>query len=387
MVARNEAIESREGTIVIKSNDYNLIAELYVIQKAFVPEITIEPESLTFAAEGGAQEVTITANFEYEVTSSADWLTLNKTLKGIEVIAEENYKQEIRTAQITIGNSYVSLVKRITIEQAACTKRIPMEFVGYIRTGSRNTYTDDNIVNEFDVWAFRNEYANTIFYSEDIIRNESLWNYSNTKYWEPNSTYFFSALAPMNSANISTVFAEGDAAKRGIGKVTYTNNGKEDLCYAHSVIDTPGIESLNKYGMEPTFMEFEHLLSIVNISFTNGFSTDNINIDIDNITITAPATATIDLTQTEYNWEEHSGETTLHLGNIKGLRANTRNRVGVYIIPADKDQIYTVKFDVSVYSGSVLAISGSITRTITNKSFERSYQYEFSINITPDLFE
>ena len=61
-VARNEEEDIREGTIVVKNEDYNLVAELYITQGAFVPAITIEPESLVFTFEGGTQEVAITSN-------------------------------------------------------------------------------------------------------------------------------------------------------------------------------------------------------------------------------------------------------------------------------------------------------------------------------------
>ena len=63
-VERNEEEEIREGTILLTNSTYNLAAELYVTQKAFVPTITIEPETLTFAVEGGTQEVAITTNFD-----------------------------------------------------------------------------------------------------------------------------------------------------------------------------------------------------------------------------------------------------------------------------------------------------------------------------------
>ena len=76
---RNEEEKERKGTITLKNSDYNLVAELYVIQKAFVPAITIEPESLAFAVEGGTQEIAITANFEYAYSANVNWLTIKKS--------------------------------------------------------------------------------------------------------------------------------------------------------------------------------------------------------------------------------------------------------------------------------------------------------------------
>ena len=116
---RNEDEEKeRKGTITLKNTDYNLVAELYITQKAFVPdELIIEPESLTFAVEGGKQEIAITANFEYEYSTNADWLTIEKSEKGINITATPNTKFEDRTAEITISNKKYGVSKAITITQ------------------------------------------------------------------------------------------------------------------------------------------------------------------------------------------------------------------------------------------------------------------------------
>ena len=50
--------------ITISNEKYGVSNVVNVTQRAFVPDITIEPESLTFAVEGGTQEIVITANFE-----------------------------------------------------------------------------------------------------------------------------------------------------------------------------------------------------------------------------------------------------------------------------------------------------------------------------------
>ena len=126
-VSRNEVMESREGTIVIKNSDYNLIAELYVIQKAFVPEITIQPESLTFGAEDGAQDVTITANFEYEVTASVGWVTYEKTDNGIKVTVPTYTEVEERTAEVVVSSEKYGVSRSIKVTQGAFVPEITIE--------------------------------------------------------------------------------------------------------------------------------------------------------------------------------------------------------------------------------------------------------------------
>ena len=124
---RNEEEQVRKGTITLKNTDYNLVAELYVIQKAFVPAITIEPETLTFAVEGGTQEVAITANFKYEVSANADWLTIKKSEKGISVTVPNYVEVENRTAEITISNKKYGISKVVKVTQGAFVPAITIE--------------------------------------------------------------------------------------------------------------------------------------------------------------------------------------------------------------------------------------------------------------------
>ena len=116
-VERNEEADIREGTIVIKNENYNLIAELYVIQKAPAPSITVGSEILKFPKLGGKQEVAITANVKYDVSSNADWVSCSKTNNGIEVTVPYNDVRDVRTAKITISNKEYSIFKEVNVEQ------------------------------------------------------------------------------------------------------------------------------------------------------------------------------------------------------------------------------------------------------------------------------
>ena len=123
-VIRNEEEDIREGIIVVRNENYNLVAELYVTQKAFVPTIIIEPESLTFAVEGGSQEIAVAASFEYEFSTNADWLTIKKSEKGLKVTASNHTEVENRTAEITISNEKYGIAKVVTVTQGAFVPEI-----------------------------------------------------------------------------------------------------------------------------------------------------------------------------------------------------------------------------------------------------------------------
>ena len=116
---RNDEELERKGTILLTNTTYNLATELYVIQKAFEPEITIEPKTLNFAVEGGTQDITITANFEYEVSKNADWVTFVKTPNSITVTVPNSAEEEVRTAEITISNEKYNISKTIKVTQSA----------------------------------------------------------------------------------------------------------------------------------------------------------------------------------------------------------------------------------------------------------------------------
>lgn len=114
---RNEEEQERKGTIIIETSDYNLVAELYVIQKPFVPTMTIQPESLIFESEGGMQEIAITANFEYQIIENSGWLSCEKTRQEINVTASLNTKFEERTAEFSIFIEKYGVSKTILVTQ------------------------------------------------------------------------------------------------------------------------------------------------------------------------------------------------------------------------------------------------------------------------------
>ena len=87
-----------------------------------MPEITIEPETLNFAAKGGSQKVTITANFEYEVSEDADWITISRSETEVEITANTSYLFEERTANITISNDKYKVSKTIKVSQNAVSE-------------------------------------------------------------------------------------------------------------------------------------------------------------------------------------------------------------------------------------------------------------------------
>ena len=109
----------RDGKIVVANSDEGLSAKLTVVQKAFVPELSVEPESLTFVAEGETKEIFITANFDYTYSANVDWIAFKRTSNGISVTACKSMEAEERTAEITISNEKYNISKVIKVTQTA----------------------------------------------------------------------------------------------------------------------------------------------------------------------------------------------------------------------------------------------------------------------------
>ena len=112
-------VEPREGKIVVSNSEEGFSAELTVVQKAFVPEWSVEPESLTFVAEGETKEIFITANFDYTYSANVNWITFKRTSNGISVTAHKYMEVEERTADITLSSEKYNLSKVIKVTQTA----------------------------------------------------------------------------------------------------------------------------------------------------------------------------------------------------------------------------------------------------------------------------
>ena len=243
----------------------------------------------------------------------------------------------------------------------------------------------------FDVWGFMDEPSGVVFEGEDVTGSKGNFSYTNTQYWAPGHTYYFAALAPMNSANWS--LNTDTAGTTGAGVVTFTNvNGTEDLLYSAVSVAAPASITA---APETVKFTFSHLLSKVKFTFVNGFTNDNATIDIKNIHITnAPAKASANLVGewwTANPWTLEGTETVdLAFGDAceklaMGAKQECANER--LTIPAAQDIVVT--FDVALYMGTVKAYSGSLKVTVKDIALELGKAYNFTAtlnasNITKD---
>ena len=105
----NAELEKRMGSIVVTNSEHNLVAELYITQKIFEPTLNVENKSaIEFGYKGGEQSILVESNFEYDIATDADWVTLSKTTTGVLVKVSYNLG-DARTANITISSKKYNL--------------------------------------------------------------------------------------------------------------------------------------------------------------------------------------------------------------------------------------------------------------------------------------
>ena len=245
--------------------------------------------------------------------------------------------------------------------------------------------TTTETIEGFDVWAFMDEVGGTVLADEDVTKSGGAWGYANIQYWAPNHTYYFAALSPMNSANItSKTLAAGEEAKLGLGEIAFTNvAGTEDLLYAKEKAATPAtLSELTAQGMDAVEMEFQHLLSKVKFTFQNGFGTSNMTVQVSDVAMKVANNAKIDLAVADYSkgWTGHAGETVLAFGDTEKLASAATGAAADerLTIPADATATYEVTFNVQVWSGSILALETAKTATISGYALEMGKAYNFT---------
>ena len=246
----------------------------------------------------------------------------------------------------------------------------------------------------FDVWGFMDEPQAKVFEGEDVTGSKGNFNYLNTQYWIPGHTYYFAALAPMNSENWG--LNTENANTYGAGVLSFENvDGTEDLLYAATAVESPAL------GEDKTVMlTFSHLLSKVKFSFTNGFDNEFMTFDVKNIRIVdAPKSGNIDLAVENWwdnnDWVLGADEVELNFGDACEQLAIGAKQQSAYerlTIPAAA-RSYEIQFDLTLYANGVqvypMPEDGKfVTKTVIaeNIAFEMGKAYHFKSELNAKNF-
>ena len=253
----------------------------------------------------------------------------------------------------------------------------------FIDNATRVGYESANDLDAFQVWGFVKEVAGTIFNGTQVTRNGNDWTYSGTQYWAPGQTYYFSALAPvgLEESVLKVTPATVDAAaKKGLGTVEFTNvDGTTDVIYAHK--EQIAAQAGQTNG--PVALTFNHLLSKVKFTFTNGFPSDAYNptqVAISEVKMTVPEKGTIDLATDEPAW-------TLVGNTTKELNFGTANNVELLTIPAGTEQTYAIEFNVQLTINGVEIYNQVKESAVSGVALEKGKAYNFSAVVGPETLD
>ena len=238
--------------------------------------------------------------------------------------------------------------------------------------------TTTNTLEAFDVWAYIENKGGIVLVDEDVTKGNGQWGYANLQYWAPGHNYYFTALAPMNSANWDY--------NQAADVVTFTNvKGTEDLLYAYKMVNTDGLTLGG--SMEAVKLNFAHLLSKVNFTFTNGFATDNVSVAIKGVEMTAVKNAEVKIVEGTATWSNNvDADLTLAFGDVANLAsAASAKSAELLTIPTASDYVYGIKFYVDVYFGTVKAIDNhEFNSTLTGVEFAQGKAYNLAATINAE---
>ena len=263
----------------------------------------------------------------------------------------------------------------------------------FVETTQSLTKADPSITKEsidgFNVWGYMDEISCPILVAEDVNKVNGAWTYLNTQYWTPEHTYYFAALAPKDSRNWTLDTAE--ANEYGAGVVSFKNvDGTEDLLYTSKKVTTPDMATLTAAGMPEVELIFNHLLSKLKFTFSNGFETSNYTVEVKDVKMTVPAQGTIDLAVENWwdndDWTLGQGETVLAFGDVVELGVGERAAAADQrlTIPAAASQEYVVSFTAVVYVSGLKAMEVQKTAVLKDVAFQMGKSYNIMVELNPD---
>ena len=124
VVAENTKTTTREAVIKVSNSEYKIEKQITISQEAFSPILSVSTESIATPTEGISKSVTIEGNLSWEVSCTADWITITPTkgAKGtstLKVVVAENTKTVAREAVIKVSNAEYKIEKQIAVSQVA----------------------------------------------------------------------------------------------------------------------------------------------------------------------------------------------------------------------------------------------------------------------------
>ncbi|MBO5855746.1 MAG: fimbrillin family protein [Alistipes sp.] len=207
-----------------------------------------------------------------------------------------------------------------------------------------------------------------IFANQVVTKTASGYTYTPAQYWIAGAKYDFVAFAPYQSgADATWTYAPAVGTAAENGTITFDNakaGANQDFLFAATSCETPASITT---APAPVAFTFNHMLSRVKLSFTNGFqSNGNIKLVVKNVHITnTAAVGTLSVAKAESataaavaaDWTTVATNNNLDVtfGDVAAAaqlaEAGSGSTTHFYVIPAERE--YNITFDVDLYQAGV----------------------------------
>ena len=226
-----------------------------------------------------------------------------------------------------------------------------------------------------------------IFNNQTVAKSGDAFTYSPAQYWVAATTYNFVALAPQTAANWTYANEENDAYN---GVISFNNAaaaGEQDLLFASHGRTT---DDKLTAAPEKVAFTFNHMLSRVKFTFTNGFHQgSNVTLKVTDVTITnAHAEGTLAVANGVVAEDWTGSETTFArlFGNLdteilaeNGGKGATEH---YYLLPT-ATATYDITFTVALYQAGVLVDTYNRNATIS-LDLEKGKSYNLQATLNQD---
>ena len=288
-----------------------------------------------------------------------------------------------------VAAACVALASCSKEEIVSVDKGAAIGFDTFVENSTRTKANDINKDNlsQFSVYGsvVANNHEGFIFNDQKVTKNGDAYTYSPIQYWVPGADYKFSAFASLTSTQTvdrQWSFEKGANAANGV--IAFNNEAAEadqDLVYAYRALETA---STITSAPAPVGFTFNHMLSRVKFTITNGFTAgSNIKLDITNLTITnAHSNGRLAIENGEPKaWAVTANTFARNFGSTTQLADNDTSWTTehYYLIPADG--VYNVTFDVTLWQAGVEVDTYSRTATVDlDMDKGKSYNIKATLN-------
>ncbi len=269
----------------------------------------------------------------------------------------------------------------------------------FVENSTRANDIDANNLTNFGVYGSvvnSDTQQGMIFANQEVTGSKANgYSYTPAQYWIAGASYDFVAFAPYQTGDDATwKYAPTKDTAAENGTITFYNakaGANQDFLFAATSCNTPATFTQEP---DPVGFTFNHMLSRVKLSFTNGFqSNGNIKLVVKNVHITNTAavgtlavakaeSATAAAVADDWTTVETNNDLDVTFGDVADAAQLAESGSGstthFYVIPAKRD--YIITFDVDLYQAGVLLDTYNRSAKVT-VDFTRGMSYDLKATL------